>query len=64
MQLTPVNFTNYQNINKNPDPSMNFFKQTRSVVKNAQKEKSQDFCLMFMNSMEDGIRNPGSRLWT
>jgi hypothetical protein len=27
-------------------------------------EKSRNFCLMFMNSMEDGRENPGSRPWT
>ncbi len=26
--------------------------------------KSQDSCLMFMNSIEDWGRNPGSRAWT
>jgi hypothetical protein len=30
----------------------------------ARNEKSRDFCLTFMNSMEDGRRNPGSRPWT
>jgi hypothetical protein len=32
--------------------------------KNAPNEKSRDFCLIFMNSMEDGRRNPGTRPWT
>jgi hypothetical protein len=30
----------------------------------AGNEKSRDFCIRFMNSMEDGRRNPGSRPWT
>jgi hypothetical protein len=31
------------------------------MKKNAANGKSRDFCLMFMNSMEDGRRNRGSR---
>jgi hypothetical protein len=34
------------------------------MIKNVPNEKSRDFCLMFMNSMEDGRENPGSRPWT
>jgi hypothetical protein len=43
---------------------MDFSNQTKTTGKNAPTEKSQDFCLTFMNSMEDGRRNPGSRPWT
>jgi hypothetical protein len=34
------------------------------MIKNAPNEKSRDFSLMFMNSMEDWRENPGSRPWT
>jgi hypothetical protein len=34
------------------------------MLKHAPNEKSRDFCLMFMNSMEDKRENPGSRPWT
>jgi hypothetical protein len=43
---------------------MDFSNQTKTTGKNAPTEKSQDFFLTFMNSMEDGRRNPGSRPWT
>jgi hypothetical protein len=43
---------------------MDFSNQTKTTGKNAPTEKSLDFCLTFMNSMEDGRRNPGSRPWT
>jgi hypothetical protein len=43
---------------------MEILKGTKSRIKNAQTDKSRDFCLMFMYSMEDGRRNPGSRPWT
>jgi hypothetical protein len=34
---------------------MDFSNQTKTTEKNAPTEKSQDFCLTFMNSMEDGL---------
>jgi hypothetical protein len=40
-----------------------FLKPDKKQEKNAPNEKSRDFCRMFMNSMEDGRRNPGSRPW-
>jgi hypothetical protein len=43
---------------------MDFSNRTETTGKNAPTEKSQDFCPMFMNSMEDRRRNPGSRPWT
>ncbi len=43
---------------------MDYCKQTKTAGKNAPTGKSRDFCLMFMNSMEDERRNPGSRPWT
>jgi hypothetical protein len=45
-------------------PRTGFFKPGKNHRKNAPNEKSRDFCLTFMNSMEDGRRNPGSRPWT
>jgi hypothetical protein len=39
-------------------------KPDKNHRKNAPNEKSQDFFLMFVNSMENGRRNPGSRPWT
>jgi hypothetical protein len=40
-----------------------FLKSDKKEEKNAPNEKSRDFCKMFMNSMEDGRRNLGSRPW-
>ncbi len=53
-----------KNLYKSPDTGMDFSNQTKTTEKNAPTEKSEDFCLTFMNSMEDGRRNPGSRPWT
>ncbi len=43
-----------KNLEENPDKNMR---------RNAQNEKSQDFCPTFMNRMEEGRRNRGSRDW-
>jgi hypothetical protein len=42
---------------------VDFLNQTKSLTKNAQDEKSRDFCLTFMNSMENNRRNRGPRPW-
>jgi hypothetical protein len=46
---------------RNPDSGVDFQNQIKSMLKNVPDEKSRDFFLMFMNSMEDEQRNQASR---
>jgi hypothetical protein len=49
---------------KHPDPAMDYYHQTKVAGIHEPTKISLDFCLMFMNSMEDGRRNQGSIPWT